>query len=54
MMSTDKTIPRHIFQMRVTHDLLDRIRQRARKERRSASEWLRHCAELELRRKPRA
>jgi len=45
---------RPIFQMRIDRKLLNRIRERARKERRSASELVRHAVEVELAGKPRA
>jgi hypothetical protein len=44
-------VTRPFFQMRIKADLLARIRARAKKERRSVSEFMRHAAELELRRK---
>jgi hypothetical protein len=40
--------------MRIESALLNKIREAARKERRSASEWLRHAAVLQLRRKKAA
>jgi Ribbon-helix-helix protein, copG family len=43
-----------LFQLRIKADLLRRIRDRAKKERRSVSEFMRHAAELELRRKKAA
>jgi hypothetical protein len=40
-----------LFQLRIKADLLAKIRARAKKERRSVSEFMRHAAELQLRRK---
>jgi hypothetical protein len=45
------TQPRPTFQMRIEPELLEKIRTRARRERRSMSEWIRYAAVLELRRK---
>jgi hypothetical protein len=39
------------FQLRIEPELLDEIRKRAKQERRSASEFVRHAAKLQLRRK---
>ena len=44
---------RPFFQMRIKADLLKRIRARAKKERRSISEFIRHAAEVELKKKGR-
>jgi hypothetical protein len=43
--------PAPLFQLRIKADLLAKIRARAKKERRSVSEFMRHAAELQLRRK---
>jgi hypothetical protein len=43
-----------LFQLRIKADLLRKIRDRAKRERRSMSEFMRHAAELELQRKVRA
>ncbi len=44
-------VTRPFFQMRIKAELLARIRARAKRERRSVSEFIRNAAELQLRRK---